>query len=125
MANPGKLDKVTKNGTVVQAPEFTRRVIHGVPVLFQYAEWLAVIAVFQYADVKFHFMAARVVWIGLGLALSIYTGVLCSNLAWRYIEDPFSTRIGNMFMSIVLPLVAGGVVFFLLKILLVQIVASH
>ncbi len=123
--NPGEFDKVTKNGLVVKAPEFTLRVMRGVPTLFQYAEWLAVIAVFQYADVKFHFVAAKVVWIVLGLALGGYTGVLCSNLAWRYIEDPFATRLGNAFMSIILPIITGGVMLFLIKVLLVQIVASH
>ena len=123
--NPGEFDKLTKNGRVIQAPAFMQRVMRGVPILFQYAEWLAVIAVFQYADVKFHFVAARVVWIVLGLALGLYTGVLCSNLAWRYIEDPFSTRIGNAFMSIILPIITGCVILFLLKVLLVQIVASH
>lgn len=120
-----EFDKLTKDGRVIRAPEFIARVMRGVPVLFQYAEWLAVIGIFQYADVKFHFIAARVAWIVLGLGLGIYTGVLISNLAWRYIEDPFGTRLGNAFMSIVLPIVAGCVVLFLLKVLLVQIVASH
>jgi hypothetical protein len=121
----GEFGKVTKDGLVIQEPEFTRRIMRGVPILFQYAEWLAVIAVFQYADVKFHFLVAKFVWIFLGLGLGAYTGALISNLAWRYIEDPFSTRLGNAFMSVILPLVAGGLVLFLIKVVLVQIVASH
>jgi hypothetical protein len=125
MTNTDEFDKLTKDGRSIRAPAFTRRVMRGVPVLFQYAEWLAVIAVFQYADVKFHFIAAKVAWIILGLGLGIYTGAMSSNLAWRYIEDPFSTRLGNAFMSIILPVVTGCVVLFLFKVLLVQIVASH
>lgn len=125
MTNMDDFDKVMKDGLVIRAPDFTRRVMRGVPVLFQYSEWLAVIAVFQYADVKFHFLAAKIAWIALGLSLGIYTGVLISNLAWRHFEDPFSTRLGRAFMSVILPLATGGMVLFLFKVLLVEIVASH
>jgi hypothetical protein len=125
MTNPGEFDKVMKNGCVVQAPPFTYRVMRGVPILFQYAEWLAVIAVFQYADVKFHFVAAKVAWIVLALALGSYTGALFSNVAWRYLQDPYSNRFGNVFMAIVLPIISGCVALFLVKVLLAQIVASH
>jgi len=121
----GEFDKVTKDGRVIQEPEFGRRIMRGVPILFQYAEWLIVIAVFQYADVKFHFLVARIVWIFLGLGLGAYTGAFISNLAWRYIDDPFNTRLGNAFMSIILPIVSGCLVLFLIKVVLVQIVASH
>ena len=121
----GNYDKTLKDGVVISAPSFTRRVLDGVPVLFQFAEWLGVIAVFQYADIRFHFLAAKVAWITLGIGLGLYTGVLGSNIAWRFFEDPFKTRLGKIFMYVILPLTSGGFVLVLLKVLLKQIVAAQ
>lgn len=125
MMQGGEFDKRLSNGTIIAAPDFTSRVLRGVPVLFQFAEWLAVIAVFQYADKKLHFLVAKVVWILLGFGFAFYAGVFTSNLAWRYIDDPFDTKLKRIFMSYLLPLASGLVVFFLIKVVLSQIVEAH
>ena len=121
----GNYDKTLQDGTVVRAPAFTRRVLDGVPVLFQLAEWLGVIAVFQYADIRFHFLAAKIAWIVLGLGLSCYVGTLASNIAWRFFDDPFKNRNGTFFMYVILPLISSAFVFFLLTVLLKQIVSAQ
>ena len=82
-------DKVTSAGTVIKAPAFTYRVLDSVPVLFHLAEWLVVIVAFQYADVWFGYVAAKIIWILLAGAFGLYLGVLVSNVAWRMFEDPF------------------------------------
>ena len=80
-------DKIKSDGTVIEAPRFTYRVLDSVPVIFQLFEWLLVIVAFQYVDERFGFIAAKITWIFLMLSFSIYFGVLMSNVQWRAIGD--------------------------------------
>ena len=74
-------DKINIDGSVVTAPAFTRRVLDSAPVLFQLAEWLIVIVAFQYADVRFASIPAKIVWLTLAFIMALYVGVLTSNVA--------------------------------------------
>ena len=118
-------DKVTSAGTVIKAPAFTYRVLDSVPVLFHLAEWLVVIVAFQYADVWFGYVAAKIIWILLAGAFGLYLGVLVSNVAWRMFEDPFKNRAWRILLSAVLPSGCGVLVFLLLHFLVKQMVAAH
>ena len=118
-------DKVTSTGTVIKAPAFTYRVLESVPVLFHLAEWLVVIVAFQYADVRFGFIAAKIVWVLLALAFALYFGVLVSNVAWRVFEDPYKNRAWRFFMSAVLPAACGILIFLFLHFVVKQMVAAH
>jgi phosphoglycerol transferase MdoB-like AlkP superfamily enzyme len=118
-------DKINADGFVVKAPAFTRRVLDSAPVIFQLAEWLIVIVAFQYTDARFGSLPAKIVWLVLALVMSIYVGVLASNVAWRFFEDPFKNRPWNFFMYVVLPCLSGGLVFFLLRVIVKQMVAAH
>ena len=119
------LNKHLPDGGVIRAPDFTYRVLHGVPVLFHLAEWLLFIVAFQYVDQRFHSVPARVVWWLLALALSMYMGVLVSNIAWRYIREPFKGRARNIFMSYLLPVATSGLVFLLLHFVVKDMVAAE
>lgn len=118
-------DKKLPNGTVIKAPAFVQRVLDSVPIVFQIVEWLLVIVAFQYVDVRFGYVAAKVVWIVLALSLSLYLGVLGSNVAWRLFEDPFKNRRWRIFMYGVLPAVTGGLVVVLLNVVVRQMVLAH
>ena len=87
-------------------PPFNRRVLATVPVLFQLAEWLLVIVAFQYVDVRYGYVAAKVAWIALGLAFCFYVGVLNTHVLWQ-ITDPRKSRAMTFFGSCVLPLLGG------------------
>lgn len=118
-------DKINTDGSVVKAPVFTRLVLDSAPVIFQLAEWLIVIVAFQYVDARFGSMQAKIVWLVLAFIMSIYVGVLTSNVAWRLFEDPFKNRPWNFFMYVVLPCLSGGLVFFLLRVVAKQMVAAQ
>ena len=118
-------DKINTDGSIVNAPVFTRRVLDSAPVIFQLAEWLIVIVAFQYVDTRFGSMPAKIVWLVLALIMSIYVGVLTSNVAWRFFENPFKNRPWNFFMYVVLPCLSGGLVFFLLRVVVKQMVAAQ
>jgi len=118
-------DKQLPDGKVIRAPDFTYRVLNGVPVLFHLAEWLLFVVAFQYVDQKFGSIAAKIVWIVLAMALGAYVSVLVSNIAWRYIADPFKNRTWNFVMYFLLPAVSGGLVFFLLKVVVRDMVAAQ
>jgi phosphoglycerol transferase MdoB-like AlkP superfamily enzyme len=118
-------DKINIDGSVVKAPAFTRRVLDSAPVIFQLAEWLIVIVAFQYADTRFSSMPAKIVGLVLAFIMSIYVGVLASNVAWQFFEDPFKNRPWNFFMYVVLPCLSGGLVFFLLRVVVKQLVAAQ
>jgi hypothetical protein len=118
-------DKTNADGSVVKAPAFTRRVLDSAPVVFQLAEWLIVIVAFQYADARFGSVPAKIVWFILAFTMSIYVGVLASNVAWRFFEDPFKNRSWNFFMYVLLPCLSGGLVFFLLRVVVKQMVAAQ
>jgi hypothetical protein len=117
-------DKVKPDGTRIEAPRFTYRVLESVPVVFQLFEWLLVIVAFQYADVRFGFVAAKIVWIGLTLAFALYFGVLMSNVQWRIFEDPYKNRWWRVLSLYVSP-VLSGVVFYGLQQLVKQMVATQ
>ena len=104
-------DKIKSDGTTIEAPQFTYRVLDSVPVIFQLAEWLLVIVAFQYVDVRFGFIAAKVAWLALSLALATYVGVLSSNLLWRFVEDPFKTRKWRVFTYYIAPLLSGAMIY--------------
>ncbi|MGJ4728623.1 hypothetical protein [Luteimonas sp. SDU101] len=118
-------DKTTADGRVIKAPSITYRVLDSVPILFQIAEWLLVIVAFQYVDVRFGYVAAKVAWIVLAGALALYMGVLVSNVTWRFFEDPYKNRAWRLFSYGLLPLVSGGLVFLLLKVVAKQMVAAQ
>ena len=103
-------DKTLTDGTKIQAPLFTSRVLDSVPVIFQIFEWLLVIVAFQYADVRFGFIAAKAVWLGLSATFALYFGVLVSNVQWRFFEDPFKNKRWKFFTYILSPLTSGLVV---------------
>jgi hypothetical protein len=104
-------DKVKADGTVIAAPPFTYRVLDSVPVLFQLAEWLLVIVAFQYVDARFGYIAAKLAWLLLSLALAVYTGVLASNVLWRVVEDPYKKGAWAVFSRYVLPLISGAAIY--------------
>ena len=104
-------DKVKSDGTRIVAPKFTSRVLDSVPVVFQLFEWLLVIVAFQYADVRFHFFTARVIWLGLLAGFALYFGVLVSNTLWRVVDDPFKGGLWSIFMRYVVPILTGVAVF--------------
>jgi hypothetical protein len=118
-------DKINPDGSVVTAPAFTRRVLESIPVVFQLAEWLLVIVAFQYVDSRFGSVAAKIVWLALALALSLYFGVLTSNAAWRFFDDPFKNGKWSFFMYAIVPGVSGALVFFLLKVVVKQMVEAQ
>ncbi|MBB3833201.1 zinc transporter ZupT [Xanthomonas arboricola] len=118
-------DKRMPNGQVIRAPDFTYRVLNGVPALFHIAEWLLFVVAFQYVDQKFSSIAAKVVWLLLAAALAFYIGVLTSNVAWRYIAEPFKNRTRNFLMRYMLPAASGGLVFVLLKVVARDMVAAQ
>jgi hypothetical protein len=118
-------DKVNRDGSVIPAPAFTRRVLDSVPVFFQLTEWLLVIVAFQYVDLRFGSVAAKVVWFSLAGVLGVYVGALLSNVAWRFFDDPFKNRRWSFLMYVVLPLLSGGIVFLLLKVVVKQMVAAQ
>ena len=118
-------DKTMPDGVVIKAPPVTYRVLCSVPVIFQIAEWLLVIVAFQYVDTRFNYVAAKIAWLALAGALSIYMGVLVSNIAWRVFENPFKSRAWRMFMYGLLPAVSGGLTFFLLNFVVKQMVAAQ
>ena len=118
-------DKRMPDGLVVRAPDFTYRVLDGVPVLFHLAEWLLFVVAFQYVDQKFGSIPAKVIWMLLAAALGIYIGVLVSNLAWRYIADPFKNRFLDLTMRFLLPAASGALMFLLLKVVVRDMVAAE
>jgi phosphoglycerol transferase MdoB-like AlkP superfamily enzyme len=118
-------DKINTDGSVVTAPAFTRRVLDSAPVIFQIAEWLIVIVAFQYVDARFASMPAKIVGLTLSVIMAIYVGVLTSNVAWRFFEDPFKNRLWNFLMYVILPCLSGGLVFFLLRVVAKQMVAAQ
>jgi len=118
-------DKTMPDGLVIKAPSVTYRVLDSVPVLFQIAEWLLVIVAFQYVDVRFHYLAAKVAWIILAGALGLYIGVLTSNVAWRAFDDPFKSLAWRIFMYALLPGISAGLMFLLLKVVVKQMVAAQ
>jgi len=118
-------DKTMPDGLVIKAPPVTYTVLGSVPVVFQIAEWLLVIVAFQYVDTRFNYLSAKIAWITLAGALSLYIGVLVSNVAWRLFEDPFKSRAWRMFMYGLLPAVSGGLTFVLLKVVVKQMVAAQ
>ncbi|MFC7301104.1 hypothetical protein [Cognatiluteimonas weifangensis] len=117
-------DKTMADGTRIEAPRFTYRVLDSVPVVFQLFEWLLVIVAFQYADVRFGFVAAKVAWIGLSVAFALYFGVRVSNAQWRFFEDPFKNRRWRLFSYYLSPVISGAVVFGL-QHLVKQMVAAQ
>lgn len=117
-------DKIKSDGTRIAAPKFTSRVLDSVPIVYQLFEWLLVIVAFQYADVRFHFFAARVIWLGLLAAFALYFGVLVSNTLWRAIDDPYKSRPRSLFVRYVVPILTGVVVFGLGQVVK-QMVAAH
>ena len=117
-------DKIKPDGTVIEAPRLTYRVLDSVPVIFQLFEWLLVIVAFQYVDERFGFIAAKITWIFLMLSFAIYFGVLMSNVQWRIIDDPFKNRWWNIFSLYVSPLLSA-LVFFGLQQLIKQMVAAQ
>lgn len=117
-------DKIKADGTVIKAIPFTYRVLDSVPVIFQIAEWMLVIVAFQYAEVHSGFFAAKIARIALSVALSIYVGVLTSNLLWRFVDDPYKSRTWDLFARFVLPAISGVAVFGLLQ-LVKQLVIAH
>ena len=100
-------DKVLPDGTVITAPQFTYRALGSVPIVFQLAEWLLVIVAFQYVDARFGFIAAKLAWLLLSLALAIYIGVLSSNILWRFTEDPYKNRQWKLFSFGLFPILSG------------------
>jgi hypothetical protein len=104
-------DKVKADGTVIQAPRFTYRVLDSVPVVFQLAEWLLVIVAFQYVDARFGYIAARTAWWLLSLSFALYVGVLASNVLWRSVEDPYEKGAWDIFSRFLFPLLSGVLVF--------------
>jgi hypothetical protein len=118
-------DKVKTDGTVIKAPKFTYRVLDSVPVFFQIAEWLLVIVAFQYADVRFGFVAAKVTWLVLTGALALHVGVLASNVLWQLVEDPYKNRMWNVFSKYVLPLLSGAVVYGLQQLVKQMVLAQQ
>ena len=117
-------DKTKTDGTRIVAPSVTYRVLDSVPVIFQLFEWLLVIVAFQYGDVRFGFIAAKVAWIGLSLAFAVYFGVLVSNVQWRLFEDPFKNRWWKFFSYYLSPAISGAVVLGL-QYLVKQMVATQ
>jgi hypothetical protein len=105
-------------------PVFTRRVLDSVPEVFQLAEWLLVIVAFQYADVHFGYVAAKIAWVLLGVLFAFYFGVLSSHLLWKLTDNPTRSPRLRFFGTWVLPLLSGAVVFWL-QHLLKQMVAAH
>lgn len=118
-------DKTAHDGSVIKAPRFTYTVLDSVPVLFQIVEWLLVIVAFQYVDTRFNYFSAKIVWMMLAGALSLYIGTLVSNLAWRFFEDPFKSRAWRIFMYGLIPVVSGGLTFVLLKFVVQHMVAAQ
>lgn len=118
-------DKRLPDGRIVRAPEFTRRVLGGVPILFHLAEWLLFIVAFQYVDQKFGSMSAKIIWMLLATALSLYVGVLVSNVAWRYTADSLKHRSWDLAMRFILPALSGLIVFLLLKVVVKDMVAAE
>lgn len=104
-------DKIKADGTVIEAPRFTYRVLDSVPVAFQLAEWLLVIVAFQYVDVRFGYIAAKITWLLLSLAFAIYVGVLASNVLWRIVDDPYKKGAWGIFSQFVFPLLSGLAVY--------------
>ena len=104
-------DKVKADGTVITAPRFTYRVLNSVPVVFQLAEWLLVIVAFQYVDVRFGYIAAKITWWLLSGAFAIYVGVLASNVLWRVVEDPYKKGAWDIFSRFVFPLLSGVAIY--------------
>jgi hypothetical protein len=104
-------DKVQTDGTVIKAPSITYRVLDSVPVIFQLAEWLLVIVAFQYVDVRFGYIAAKVAWVGLSLAFALYVGVLASNVLWRIVEDPYKKGAWDIFSRFLFPLLSAAAVY--------------
>lgn len=119
------LDKHLPNGTVIEAPAFIKRVVHGIPVLFQLVEWLLFIVAFQYVDQKFKSLPAKFIWLLLALALGVYIGAIASSVAWRYIADPFKSWLWSFLMYFILPGAAGALVFWLLNVLVRDMVAAQ
>ena len=117
-------DKVKSDGTRIVAPKFTSRVLDSVPIVFQLFEWLLVIVAFQYADVRFHFFAAKVIWFGLLAVFALYFGVLVSNTLWRVVEDPFKSHSWSIFTRYIVPILTGVVIFGLGQVVK-QMVAAH
>jgi hypothetical protein len=112
------------DGTRIEAPRFTYRVLDSIPVIFQLFEWLLVIVAFQYADVRFNFIAAKIAWVGLTAAFALYFGVLISNVQWRLFDNPFKNRWWRFFSYYVSPAISGVVVFGLQQ-LVKQMVAAQ
>lgn len=104
-------DKIKADGTVIEAPQFTYRVLDSVPVVFQLAEWLLVIVAFQYVDARFGYIAAKIAWLLLSLAFAMYVGVLASNVLWRIVEDPYKKGAWSIFSRFVLPLLSGFAIY--------------
>jgi hypothetical protein len=117
-------DKVKSDGTRIVAPKFTSRVLDSVPIVFQLFEWLLVIVAFQYADVRFHFSAAKVIWLGLLAGFALYFGVLVSNTLWRIVEDPFKSRPWSIITRYIVPILTGVVIFGLGQVVK-QMVVAH
>jgi hypothetical protein len=117
-------DKTLPDGSRVKAPSFTYRVMDSVPVVFQLAEWLLVIVAFQYADAKFGFLAAKIAWIALSLVFALYFGVLCSNVLWRVVDDPFKNRAWDIFSRFIAPLLSGVVIYGLQRLVRQMVMAQ-
>jgi hypothetical protein len=118
-------DKTNADGTVVEAPKFTYRVLDGVPLVFQVAEWLLVIVAFQYADERFHFLAAKITWIALTVALAVYVGAFGSNLLWRSVADPYNSPKWRHFSRIGLPVLSGAAVYGLQQLVKQMVLAQQ
>jgi hypothetical protein len=110
-------DKKLPDGTLIEAPSSTYRVLNGVPVVFQLAEWAVVIAGFQYVDQRFGFVAAKVAWIILAACFAVYLGTLSSNVLWRTLSDPYRTRPWKVFSYVVAPICTGGLTYGLYKLI--------
>ena len=105
-------------------PVFTSRVLASVPVVFQIAEWLLVIVAFQYVDVRFGYVAAKIAWIIHGVIFSFYIGVLSSHILWTLTDNPSKSAKLNFFGTYILPLLSGALVMGL-QHLIKQMVAAQ
>ena len=110
-------DKVNKDGTIEKAIPFTYRVLNSVTVLFELAEWMIVIAAFQYAGERFNSLPARVVSVILNIAFAGYLGVLLSNVAWREIDSIYATRRRRNTANFVLVLLSASLAFGLYRVI--------
>lgn len=78
-----KIDRKEQDGSITPASAYDRTILSGVPLLFQFAEWAAIVGAFQFVGDRYQFVTAKLAALVLTSAFSIYIGCLASNIHWR------------------------------------------